>query len=110
MILLFPLGGMAQQPEVGLASYYADKFEGRKTASGVIFHQDSLYAAHPNLPFGTRVTVINLKNKKSVTVKIVDRGPHVQGRIIDLSKAAMRKIGGLKQGLVRVKISPAAAR
>ena len=90
--------------EKGKASYYADKFEGRKTASGTTFHQNKLTAAHRTLPFGTRVKVKNLNNGKTVKVTINDRGPFVQGRTIDLSKKAARKIGILQQGVAQVQI------
>src|SRR5690554_5360362 len=78
--------------ELGVASYYHDKYKGRKTASGEKFKQRKRTAAHKNLPFGTKVKVKNLKNGKSVKVRINDRGPFVEGRIIDLSKKAARKI------------------
>ncbi len=82
-----------------MASYYADKFDGRKTASGAIFRQNKLTAAHRTLPFGTKVKVKNIHNGKTVKVTINDRGPFVQGRTIDLSKKAARKIGMLQQGV-----------
>lgn len=88
--------------EQGVASYYADKFDGRKTASGATFRQRKLTAAHRTLPFGTRVKVKNLSNGKTVKVTINDRGPFVQGRSIDLSKKAARKIGMLQQGITPV--------
>jgi rare lipoprotein A len=90
--------------EKGKASYYADFFAGRKTASGEKFRQGRRTAAHKTLPFGTRVKVINLKNGKSVKVKINDRGPFVAGRIIDLSKKAARKLDMVDDGVVEVKI------
>ena len=73
------------------ASYYAEKFHGRKTASGKIFNMNKLTAAHKKLPFGTILKVTNEKNGKSVIVEINDRGPYVKGREIDLSKKADRK-------------------
>lgn len=88
----------------GVASYYADKFNGRKTASGAVFRQRKLTAAHRTLPFGTRVKVKNLDNGKTVRVKINDRGPFVQGRIIDLSKRAANRLGMVRQGLANVEI------
>lgn len=88
----------------GKASYYADKFQGRKTASGEIFRQGRRTAAHKTLPFGTRVKVTNLRNGRSVRVRINDRGPFVQGRVIDLSKRSARKIGLLRQGVTEVKL------
>ncbi len=104
--LLLPGFLAAQKPFVqkGKASYYADKFEGRKTASGEIYHHSKATAAHPSLPFGTRVKVTNLANNKSTTVRINDRGPFVKGRIIDLSKSAAKKLGYLKEGVATVKI------
>ena len=88
----------------GVASYYADKFDGRKTASGAIFRQNKLTAAHRTLPFGTKVKVKNLNNGKTVKVTVNDRGPFVQGRTIDLSKKAAQKIGMLQQGVAQVQL------
>ncbi len=90
--------------EFGKASYYAMKFQFRKTASGERFNQYSFTAAHKKLPFGTRVKVTNLKNSSSVIVKINDRGPFIKGRIIDLSRAAFDAIANLDSGVIRVKI------
>jgi len=90
--------------ETGKASFYADSFQGRKTASGEIFRQNKKTAAHKTLPFGTKVTVTNLKNGKTVKVKINDRGPFVAGRIIDLSKKAAKKIDMKNDGVAAVKI------
>ncbi|PSL35521.1 septal ring lytic transglycosylase RlpA family protein [Chitinophaga ginsengisoli] len=90
--------------ENGKASYYADKFEGRKTASGETYHQGGLTAAHRTLPFGTKVKVLNISNGKSVTVRINDRGPFSQGRVIDLSKKAAKRIGMLTTGVAVVEI------
>ncbi|MBA4197038.1 MAG: septal ring lytic transglycosylase RlpA family lipoprotein [Chitinophaga sp.] len=90
--------------ETGYASYYGDKFDGGKTASGETFHQNKLTAAHKKLPFGTIVKVTNLSNNKSVTVRINDRGPFVSGRIIDLSKAAAQQIDLVAAGVTKVKI------
>jgi rare lipoprotein A len=90
--------------QTGKASYYAGKFNGRKTASGEKFRNAKLTAAHKTLPFGTKVKVTNLSNGKSVKVKINDRGPFVPGRIIDLSKRAARKIGIDKEGVGNVQI------
>jgi rare lipoprotein A len=91
--------------ESGKASYYADKFAGRKTASGEIFRQRKRTAAHKTLPFGTKVKVKNLDNGRSVKVKINDRGPFVAGRIIDLSKKAARKINMVNAGTANVEVS-----
>ncbi len=90
--------------ESGKASFYAIKYQFRKTASGERFNQFSLTAAHKTLPFGTKVKVTNLKNRKSVTVKINDRGPFVEGRVIDLTRSAFKKIGNTESGVINVKI------
>ena len=79
--------------ETGTASWYGKQHNGRKTASGQIFNMHSLTATHRSIKFGTKVKVTNLKNNKSVVVKINDRGPFVKGRIIDLSYAAGQQIG-----------------
>ncbi|MBS7252500.1 septal ring lytic transglycosylase RlpA family protein [Flavobacterium branchiicola] len=87
------------------ASYYHDKFNGRKTASGVRFDNSKLTAAHKKLPFGTKLKITNEENKKSVIVIINDRGPFVNGREIDLSKKAFMDIASNKKGgVVFVKI------
>ena len=88
----------------GLAAVYSDKLAGRKTASGQVFSQAKLTAAHPSLAFGTKVKVTNTKNNRTVDVVINDRGPTQAGRVIDLSSAAAAKIGIGKQGLVPVKL------
>ena len=88
----------------GLASWYGNKFHGRKTASGEIYDMHKLTAAHRTLPFGTIVKVTNRKNNKSVVVRITDRGPFVRGRIIDLSYGAAAQIDMINEGLVPVKI------
>ena len=90
--------------EVGKASFYANKFQGRQTANGEIFDQNAKTAAHKKLPFGTTVKVINLKNGKHVVVRINDRGPFVKGRIIDLSRSAFMVIGDLDSGIIKVRI------
>jgi len=90
--------------EKGVASYYADKFKGRATASGEIFRQYKMTAAHKTLPFGTKVKVKNLKNGRTVKVRINDRGPFVKGRIIDLSKKAARRLGMINDGISEVEI------
>lgn len=94
----------AKKSMVGVASYYADKFEGRKTASGERYHKQALTAAHPELPFGTLVKVTCLTTRKSVVVRINDRGPFVKGRTLDLSRSAAEKIGLIRKGKAKVKI------
>jgi len=88
----------------GMISYYAEKFQGRKTASGQRFDKNAFTAAHRSLPFGTKVSVTNLANGKSVVVEINDRGPYAEDRILDLSPAAARKIGLLGRGTVKARI------
>lgn len=88
----------------GVASYYGERFRGRRTASGERFNPDALTAAHRRLPFGTRLRVTNLRNDRSVIVRINDRGPFTRGRVIDLSKAAARRIGMIASGTARVRI------
>ena len=90
--------------EEGMASWYGKRFHGRKTASGERFNMNALTAAHRTLPFGTLVKVTNLGNKKTVTVRINDRGPWAKGRIIDLSYAAAKQIGMIEKGCVKVRI------
>jgi rare lipoprotein A len=90
--------------ETGKASFYADKFNGRKTANGERFSNAKRTAAHKTLPFDTKVKVTNLRNGKSVTVRINDRGPFVAGRSIDLSKKAARKIGMVAEGVANVQM------
>ncbi len=92
--------------ETGLASYYADRFHGRKTASGELYDRHAFTAAHRHYAFGTRVRVTRVDNGRAVEVRINDRGPFVKGRIIDLSYAAARKIGMLREGVVAVHVLP----
>ena len=84
------------------ASYYHDKFNGRKTASGQIFSNKKMTAAHRTLPFGTKVKVTNLRNGESVVVTINDRGPFHASRALDLSKAAFDEIGNLDRGTMPI--------
>lgn len=90
--------------QTGLASWYGGKFQGRQTASGEIFDTNELTAAHKELPFGTQVRVVNPDNGESVVVTINDRGPFVEGRIIDLSRAAADAIGISGRGVARVRL------
>ena len=92
------------RPQIGIASWYGEKYHGSKTSSGDIFDMYKLTAAHKTLPLGTCVRVTNLKNRKSVVVKINDRGPFVRGRIIDLSYAAAKKIGMIGDGTAKVRV------
>lgn len=107
MLLMFTLttvGVHAQDNFKGTASFYADKFEGRKTASGVVYTHDKFTCAHKTLPFGTKLRVTNLSNNKSVIVTVNDRGPFVGARVIDLSKSAAKEISMINQGLAKVQI------
>lgn len=88
----------------GLASWYGPDFHGKKTANGEVYDQNGLTAAHKTLPFDTIVRVTNLDNGRQVTVRINDRGPYVQGRVIDLSRAAAREIQMIGPGTARVRI------
>ena len=89
---------------VGIASWYGGKFHGRRTASGQRFDKHALTAAHTTLPFGTRIKVTNLRNKRSVVVTINDRGPFVRGRIVDLSQRAAEAIGLRHTGTGKVRV------
>lgn len=88
----------------GYAVHYSDWFQGRKTASGEIFDQNQLTAAHKKLPFGTRVRVTNLENNSSVVVKINDRMPTRNSNIIDLSRSAAEELGLIKKGRAQVNL------
>jgi rare lipoprotein A len=98
----------APNVQLGLASYYGPGFHGEETASGEIFNQRELVAAHRTLPLGTIVRVTNLQNGRDVVVRVIDRGPYGRNRrkgtIIDLSKGAARQLQFLRDGLVRVRV------
>jgi rare lipoprotein A len=89
---------------VGQASWYGPGFSGRKTASGDLFDEEKFTAAHKTIALGSRAKVTNLANGKSVEVEINDRGPFVQGRIIDLSQAAAQALGIIDRGTARVRV------
>ncbi len=88
----------------GRASYYAESLAGNLTASGEPYEPDSLVAAHRDLPFGTRIRVTNLRNGRSVQLRVIDRGPFVDGRVLDVSRRAAELLGFVKRGLTRVRI------
>ena len=88
----------------GKASWYGPGFHGRKTASGERFNQHALTAAHRKLPLGTRATVVNMANGKSIEVEINDRGPYVPGRILDVSKEVAERLGMRKAGTAPVRL------
>jgi peptidoglycan lytic transglycosylase len=90
--------------ETGLASWYGDQFNGRATANGEIFDKDGLTAAHPLLPLGTWIKVTNRSNHRSLVLRINDRGPYVEGRVVDLSEGAARRLGYIDAGLAHVDI------
>ena len=102
--LIFILITCSLLAQEGTASYYANKFEGRKTSSGEIFSQKKLTAAHKNLPFGTLLRVTNLSNDSVVIVKVNDRLPQSSTRMIDLSYAAAEQLNFIRKGLTKVKL------
>ena len=106
LLAFFAFSGLSANAETerGLASYYADSLHGNKTASGDIYDKNAMTAAHKTLEFGTVVVVNYPKTGKSVDVRINDRGPHVEDRIIDLSGAAAAKIGLKDDGVGEVVI------
>jgi len=88
--------------EVGIASWYGPGFHGKRTASGEIYDMYGISAAHKTLPFGTIVKVVDLETQRSVVVRINDRGPFIEGRIIDLSYGAALELGMVRKGLAKV--------
>ncbi|MFZ2168702.1 MAG: septal ring lytic transglycosylase RlpA family protein [Methylococcaceae bacterium] len=90
--------------EIGEASWYGPGFHGKETASGESFNTNKMTAAHPSLPLGTKVEVTNLEKDKTVEVRINDRGPYVDGRVIDLSRAAAKKLDMEQDGTTKVKV------
>jgi rare lipoprotein A len=108
----------ARTVQVGLASYYGPGFHGEATASGEIFNQYQMVAAHRSLPLGSVVRVTNLENRRRVVLRVIDRGPYGRnfrkGTIIDVSKGAARRLGFIRDGLVPVRVEvlklPAGAR
>jgi len=100
-----PVGDAKGFRERGTASWYGSDFHGKRTANGEIYDMDGMTAAHKTLPLGTLVRVSNLENNREVEVRINDRGPFVQGRIIDLSREAAKRIGMMGAGTARVEIA-----
>jgi rare lipoprotein A len=90
--------------QVGLASYYGHRFHGRITASGAPYDMHAMTCAHRTAPFGTKLRVTDLESGRSVVVTVTDRGPFRQGRIVDLSLAAAKRLGMLERGLARVRV------
>lgn len=108
MLAVFAAHASAHEPdaqEEGIASFYSDRFQGATTASGEPFDQQALTAAHPSLPLGTKVIVTRADTGQEVEVLINDRGPFVEGRIIDLSKRAARELGMLNRGVAQVMVT-----
>ena len=95
--------------EQGLASWYGNPYHGRPAADGEIYDMETLVAAHRVMPFNTWLRVTNLSNNKEVTVRVIDRGPFVEGRIIDLSRAAARQIDLIGPGVAQVRLQVVAA-
>ena len=100
----------ADYDRTGKASWYGQRYHGRTTASGERFDMNAMTAAHRSLPFGTRVRVTNLANRRSVVLTINDRGPYAGGRIIDVSRRAAEILGMVRKGVVRVRVHAVAAR
>jgi rare lipoprotein A len=101
---LATLPAEAEAADIGMASFYGKDHVGRKTASGRRFDGNALTAAHRTLPFGTRLTVTNLKNGRSVVVEVSDRGPFKRGRILDVSYAAADRLGFVRDGVAKIRI------
>ena len=109
-----PSGPESQTPQAspslatqeGIASWYGQSHHGKKTASGEVFNMEALTAAHRTLPFGTVVRVTHLATNRTVTVRINDRGPYTDGRIIDLSARSARDLGIVRLGIAKVRIEP----
>lgn len=99
-----PSTGRALLTLEGVASYYAHDFHGKLTSNGETFDMNALTAAHRTFPFGTRIFVTNLTNNKTVTVRVNDRGPFVEGRIIDLSMGAAKVIDLIQTGTAKVRL------
>lgn len=102
--LIFSANANTAAEEYGTASYYSDKFQGRKTASGELYDKNKFTGAHKSLKFGTIILVTRLDNKKSVKIRINDRGPYIKGRIVDVSRAAAEKLGLVIDGHAEVKV------
>jgi rare lipoprotein A len=104
-LALAALAPAAAQAETGKISYYGAKFAGRPTASGERFDPNAMTMAHKTLPFGSKVKVTNLSNQRSVILRVNDRGPHVAGRVADVSHAAARKLAMTQRGVVKGKLT-----
>lgn len=96
----------APAPEVGVASWYGEPYHGRRTANGEWYDMHLLTAAHRTMALPSYVRVTNLDNRRSVVVRVNDRGPFIDGRVLDLSLAAAEQLGMVRQGLAKVRIEP----
>mgnify|MGYP001818720310 FL=1 len=103
-LVIFGCRNPAQPFQTGMVSFYSDSFEGKLTANGEIFSNSEMTAAHRTLSFGTRVRVTNLKNGRAAVVRITDRGPFVEGRILDVSLAAATQLDFVDDGLAEVRL------
>jgi rare lipoprotein A len=104
LAVALPFGVARASVQEGLVSWYGGQFHDRPTASGEPFDVNAMTMAHPSLPFGTRVKVTNLRNGRSVVVRVNDRGPFVGSRIADLSEAAASSLGMRNRGVARARI------
>jgi rare lipoprotein A len=104
LALTLPFGAARASVQEGVVSWYGEQFHERPTASGELFDANAMTMAHPTLPFGTKVKVTNLRNGRSVVVRVNDRGPFVGTRIADVSAAAAASLGMLRRGLARARI------
>ena len=99
-----PIVNAVHATTTGVASWYGERFQGRTTANGEVYDMNGLTAAHRDLPMGTRVEITNVRNGRSVTVRINDRGPSIRGRMIDVSKATAQALGFVGAGLTTVSL------
>ncbi len=96
--------GLLSIEQSGIASYYSDKMHGQRTANGEVYDKNALTAAHPSLPFGSLVRVVNLSNNRSVDLRINSRAGHRNRRLLDVSKQAAKELGFVQAGLAKVKL------
>jgi rare lipoprotein A len=104
-VSLVPTPALSEGTQTGRASWYGGAHHGRRTANGERFDMHALTAAHPTLPFGTRLRVVNLANAREVEVRVNDRGPSIPGRILDLSYAAARALHAVEAGIISVRLT-----
>ena len=98
------LTGAVGETQTGLAAYYSQRLNGRRTASGERFNNGAMTTAHQTLPFGTKVRITNVKNNKSVVLRVNDRGPTQPNRIVDVTRAAAQRLGFVRSGVTEVKL------